>query len=167
MTAKKISPDENADATSFEQTSDPVRRILVADDDPLICQLNSEVLAGNGYEVDTAGDGADAWNALQLKSYDLLITGHKMPNLTGVELVKKIHAARLALPVIMTSGTMPLEELKRHPELPIEAMLHKPYTLAELLTTVGNVLRVFDRACDPSVPPANWRSLPLPDGLQL
>ena len=64
-----------------------------------------------------------------------------MPNMTGVDLLKKLHAAGMALPAIMISGTMPTEELNQHPWLPIEARINKPYTLAEFLGTVKNVLR--------------------------
>ena len=67
----------------------PVQRILVVDDDRMICQLNSDVLSAHGYIVDVAEDGADAWDALQFNTYDLMITDNSMPNLSGVELLKK------------------------------------------------------------------------------
>jgi DNA-binding response OmpR family regulator len=63
-----------------------------------------------------------------------------MPNVTGVELLEKLHAARIALLVIMVSATMPTEELKRHELLPVEATLHKPYNIEDLLKTVKNIL---------------------------
>jgi DNA-binding response OmpR family regulator len=165
MRTIKISREANEAEILFEEPTSPVRRILVADDDLMICQLSSEALTGNGYEVDTAGDGADAWDALQLKSYDLLITDHKMPRLTGVELIKKIHAARMALPVILISGMMPVEELKRHPGLPIEATLLKPYTLTELLFVVRHVLRPFENFAQHAAPPPELDS-PSASGLR-
>jgi DNA-binding response OmpR family regulator len=160
MTANEISQEENEAGTLFENPSNPRRRILVVDDDSIICQLSSEALTGDGYEVDIAEDGAVAWGALQLASYDLLITDHNMPNLTGVELVKKIQAARLPLPVIMASGTMPVEEFKRHPGLPIEALLIKPYTLAELLGVVRNVLRMLENFPQHFAPPPELKPPP-------
>jgi len=118
----------------------PPYRILVVDDNQDIRQLNSEVLMDSGYEVDTAEDGAVAWDALQLNPYDLLVTDNEMPNMSGIDLLDKLHAARKAVPVIMVSGTLPMEELSQHPWLQIEAMLLKPYTIAELLGTVEAVL---------------------------
>ncbi len=143
------------------------QRILLADDEPLILQLNSTVLVESGYEVDTANDGADAWEVLQLKNYHLLITDNDMPRMTGVELVKKVHAARMALPVIMATGTFPEDELSRHPWLQIEATLLKPYSIEELLITVGNVLRVSDGCLEQSAPPPNRQSQPSSNGLRM
>jgi DNA-binding response OmpR family regulator len=83
----------------------------VADDDSDICQLSVRVLVRSGYHVDAAEDGAAAWEALQLKAFNLLITDHDMPRLTGVELVKKLRSARMALPVILVTGRLPVEAL--------------------------------------------------------
>src|ERR1039457_4684287 len=81
------------------------QRILVVDDDPLIRRLNSEVLIYSGYRVDAADDGASAWDALLVNDYDLLITDNDMPKVTGVDLLKKVHATRMAMPVVMAAGT--------------------------------------------------------------
>jgi CheY-like chemotaxis protein len=59
------------------------QRILVAEDDPDIRRLNSEALLCSGYHVDAVENGADAWEALQLKDYDLVVTDYNMPKLTG------------------------------------------------------------------------------------
>ncbi|MBE0543345.1 MAG: response regulator [Verrucomicrobia bacterium] len=120
----------------------PTHRILVVDDDPSTRQLNTVVLTHAGYAVDAAEDGVVAWEALNTDNYDLLITDHNMPKVTGVELVKKLRAVHMALPVILATGTMPTEELDRHPGLQIEATLLKPFTIARLLETVQEVLRV-------------------------
>ena len=66
-----------------------------------IRQLNAEVLIDAGYQVDVAEDGASAGGALQRHNYDLLITDQFLPKVSGVELLKKIHVARMTLPVIM------------------------------------------------------------------
>jgi two-component system sensor histidine kinase/response regulator len=116
-------------------------RILLTDDDLYIRELYSAELIRVGYHVDTATDGADAWKALQNNSYDLLITDYKMPKVTGLELIKKLHLAEIKLPIILISGTMTLVELKKHPELQPDATLAKPFTNAELLEMVKNVLR--------------------------
>lgn len=82
-----------------------VRRILVADDSLTVRELERKLLAGRGYHVETAIDGADAWNALRVGAYDLLVTDIDMPRLDGVELVRRVRAdARLRdLPVIVVS----------------------------------------------------------------
>jgi two-component system alkaline phosphatase synthesis response regulator PhoP len=139
----------------------------VVDDDPHICHLNTEVLIRHGYEVNAVADGAAGWDALKAESYDLLITDNKMPELTGVELLRNLRAARMALPVIMATGSLPKEEFTRYPWLQPSATLLKPYTTEELLGTVREVLRATDGACDQSAPTPVWPSKPSADGLQL
>lgn len=109
-------------------------------------KLHAGILIRAGYDVNTAKDGADAWNTLNLASYDLLITDNKMPKVTGLELIKKLRYENMMLPVILASGTVPEEELKRHPWLLLDATLTKPFTSAELLEVVKQVLRSADNA---------------------
>jgi DNA-binding response OmpR family regulator len=111
-----------------------------------------------------------------------------MPKLTGIELVKKLHATRMALPFIMAVGRLPKEEFTRYPWLQPAATLLKPYTKSELLGTVKKVLRATVSARSPreillaagssgSTPPIsrgeqiaplpNWQSQPSADGLRL
>ncbi len=142
------------------------QRILVVDDDAMIRRLNTEVLNCHGYHVDAAEDGAAAWDAIQENNYDLLVTDHNMPKVTGVGLLKKLHAARLALPVILATGTYPQDELAEHPWLQIDAALLKPYTYDELLTTVKNVLYASAGDVEEFASPPNWRGELSPNRLQ-
>jgi|KBSSwiStaDraftv2_1062776.scaffolds.fasta_scaffold218176_2 DNA-binding response OmpR family regulator len=121
-------------------------RILVVDDDIAIRQLSTDLLTRSGYHVDAAEDGAVAWNTLQTNHYDLVVTDHNMPKVSGIQLVKKLRAARMALPVILVSGALPTEELDRHPRLRLAATLLKPFTAEELLLAVTEVLRATARA---------------------
>jgi two-component system, chemotaxis family, sensor histidine kinase and response regulator WspE len=122
----------------------PFKRVLVVDDDLLIRQLNAAVLNRFGYRTKTAEDGAAAWKALQANSYDLLVTDHNMPKVSGIELVKKVHSAQMALPVILASGDLPWQELGRNPWLQPVATLAKPITGDQLLATVTKVLGEAD-----------------------
>jgi DNA-binding NtrC family response regulator len=115
-------------------------RILLVDDDPEIRSLYAEVLAESGYHVDTATDGASGWRALKAHHYDVLITDNTMPGVTGMELIKKVRSEDMTLPVILASGTAPMDELSENPWIHIEALLPKPYTVAELVKTVEVVL---------------------------
>jgi DNA-binding response OmpR family regulator len=121
--------------------SRPTHRILLVDDDRDVCSLNAEVLVRAGYDVDTAENGTFGWKALQTKRYDALITDNTMPGVTGLDLIKKLRSEDMTLSVILASGTVPAEELNRCPWLQVDALLPKPYTIAELLRTVNQVLR--------------------------
>jgi DNA-binding response OmpR family regulator len=128
-------------------------RILVVEDESDIRKLNTEVLTQSGYSVDAAENGAVAWETIQRHGYDLVLTDYDMPKATGLDLVKKLRAARMALPVIMCTGTLPMEEFTRHPWLQPAALLTKPYTIDELLGTVRQVLLSANGSSRQSMPP--------------
>ena len=138
----------------------PSNRILVVDDDSDLRRLYGFVLCRSGHHVDVAEDGAAGWDALQANRYDLLITEHEMPKLTGVELIKKLRAARMALPVVMAARRLPIEELAQDPSLRLAATLAKPFLAGALLVAVENVLRVADSAEEQIKPQPTWLSQP-------
>jgi DNA-binding response OmpR family regulator len=158
---------EAARAALPRPSKPPPCRILVVEDDKDIRQLNTEALTQCGYHVDAAEDGAAAWNTLQSTGYDLMVTDNEMPKVTGVDLLKKLHAAHLALPVIMATGALPVDEFARHPWLQPAAMLIKPYTLDELVGTVRQVLRVAEGSGGQIAPPAPWQNQLPAEGWQL
>jgi len=126
------------------------RRILVVEDDDDIRRFNAEALNGSGYHVDTAVDGAEGWETLQGNRYDLLITDNNMPRLSGIELIKKLNAARIPVRVILASGVSHAEES----DLRLAATLPKPFTLEELLGTVKKVIGEADD-CESRIPESN------------
>lgn len=81
------------------------KRVLVADDSITVRQLQKQLLESHGYKVKLAVDGMEAWNAIRLGEFDLLITDVDMPRMTGIELVGKVRqeAQLTALPVIIIS----------------------------------------------------------------
>jgi two-component system cell cycle sensor histidine kinase/response regulator CckA len=119
-------------------------RILLVEDDESIRQLTTEILVRSGYEVDVAVDGEAGWRAVQAKRYDLLITDNFMPKVTGIEMVKKLHAAQMQLPVIMATALFPQDEFTQNPWLQAIPTLLKPFKTAELLSTVKEVLSVIN-----------------------
>ena len=126
------------DDLGFEPS--PSQRVLVVEDESDRRQLNTDVLIDAGYQVDVADDGTTAWAALQLSQYDLLITDQFLPKLSGVELLKKIHDARMSLPVIMVTEILPTWEFALHPCLQAATMLRKPYSMGKFLGMVKGVL---------------------------
>lgn len=65
-------------------------RILVVDDEEIIRDSLSFILKEEGYQVDSAVDGADALEKMTAKEYDLVFTDLKMPKVSGMELLEKI-----------------------------------------------------------------------------
>ena len=116
------------------------QRILVVEGDPFLRHLSAEVLIRHGYEVNAAEDGAAALKELQAIHYNLLITDFELPKINGLGLIKKLRAARLALPVVMVAEKLPARELARNPWLQPAATLLKPFAIDTLLATVKVVL---------------------------
>jgi two-component system alkaline phosphatase synthesis response regulator PhoP len=164
MTIEKILPADEPARAPLPGEPNPRQRILVVEDDAAIRQVNSEVLTYSGYHVDAVEDGAAAWDALQLKNYDLMVTDNEMPKVTGIELLQKIQEARMALPVIMATGAPPDDELSRHRLTPPAKTLLKPYTFDELLASVKEVLRAASDSLGEISRPPDWQVQPA-DGL--
>jgi DNA-binding response OmpR family regulator len=161
-----IQPTKELESASPTGRMNAPHRILVVDDEASIRRLITGTLVDSGYHVDAAEDGADAWEALQVNHYDLLITDNNMPKVSGVELLQRLHANRMAMPVIMATGALPKEEFTRNPWIEPAATLLKPYTIAELLETVKAVLRAIGGTREPVAPSLNWPSQTSADGLQ-
>jgi CheY-like chemotaxis protein len=115
-------------------------RILVAEDDPVICRLIAGVLADNNFVVNMAFNGEQAWEALNLNQYDLLVTDNEMPQLTGLELIRRIRKAGMSLPAIVTSGSFSVESARKYPQLKISAVIPKPFWKSEFLDAVRDAL---------------------------
>ncbi len=152
---------------SVQWPAHPHQRILVVDDDSDLRLLYTEALARPGYQVDAAEDGAAGWEALRVNNYNLLITEYSLPRLTGIELVRKLRAARMAMPVVLAAERLPTPELVQNPSLQLAAILPKPFYISELLETVKIVLRATDSLREQIVLPSNWRSQPSAVGLRL
>jgi DNA-binding response OmpR family regulator len=178
-TPRKSEPDSAPPQCQSRRPS----RILVVEDERLVRKVTAKKLIESGYEVDDAEDGEAAWRALQCNSYDLLITDNKMPKVTGVELIRKVRAARMALPIIMATGAEP-EEVTHNPSLQPAAVLLKPFTLKSLLETVRTILLVAapivmlqlcltgslnaqEKASDPQSPARSQDSAAQPDAITL
>jgi acetyltransferase-like isoleucine patch superfamily enzyme/CheY-like chemotaxis protein len=131
---------DESGATARGCNANSPRRILVVEDDQFLRQRNTLALNLSGYAVDTATDGAAAWDALNANCYDLLITDNSMPKVSGIELLKKLRSAKMELPVIMATGTLPTQELAQNPWLEPVALLAKPYVNDQLLEKVKDAL---------------------------
>ena len=140
MNENRLAAGELKMSSQLQGRPPSTHRILVVEDDGSIRELNAKVLSRFGYHVDTAVDGAVAWDALQTSQYDLMITDQNMPKMCGVELLKNIRATGMTLPTIMATAALPEREFARNPFLRPDALLLKPYTVDELLGKVQEVL---------------------------
>ncbi len=113
-------------------------RILVCDDEPHITRAVNMKLTRAGYHVETASDGQSAWEAIERKKPDLLISDCQMPRLGGIQLCQRIRATpELSdLPIILlTAKSLEFDEEVVH-ELWVNEVVAKPFSPRELLKLV-------------------------------
>ena len=145
-TAWEAKPTLPSDAPVQRLTAvEPRARILYVDDEPQLRRLGELVLARSGYEVHTAADGAEAWDALQHAHYNLLITDLDMPCLTGLELATQARLAGMRIPIVLASGSANALRDPVSSWLDLAAQLPKPFGADALVMTVEQVLQVANR----------------------
>ncbi len=79
-------------------------RVLVVDDDPEAVELLREFLGGKGYEVITAGDGAEALRKVKEERPHLILLDIQMPKMDGLEVLRQVKAIDPGVSVIMVTG---------------------------------------------------------------
>lgn len=101
------------------------RRVLVADDSPVVCQLVQEILVSAGYAVQVVHDGVDAVAAIKEHEPDLVMSDMEMPRMNGLDLLAEIRRRTQKLPVIMLTTRGSVEDRQRATELGANAYLLK------------------------------------------
>lgn len=112
--------------------------ILAVDDDVLVLFNTAEMLRDDGHRVSTAHSAAQALEQLGDNRFDLLITDHAMPKMTGAQLALEVQRIQPDLPVLLVSGYAEIAAGSAAEELPL---LAKPFTQAALLQAIASVVQ--------------------------
>jgi len=120
-----------------------IKRILVVEDEPAICELCRRVLTTEGFEIDIAVDGKLAQDMLDEKDYALCLIDIRIPVMNGKQLYQVIVGKhqKLAEGVIFTTGETADEHTKHFLEVAGRPFLFKPFTPDELKAIVRETLR--------------------------
>src|SRR5579884_4039882 len=108
--ALPIQPQLSAgDGSETERTGPPDRheaRLLVVDDEPFVANVLLSSLTRAGYRVTVAHSGPEALRRLREDpgAYDIVLTDHGMPGMTGLQLVEQIKQEQPGLPVLLLTG---------------------------------------------------------------
>lgn len=108
--------------------------ILVVEDEKAVAHMIAMVLGGPASKVATARNG---WEALikigvAVRPFDVVITDHRMPRMTGLELVRRLRARNFGGKILVLSAHLSDEDISAYEELGVDMMMSKPFDFDEL-----------------------------------
>lgn len=117
------------------------KKILVIDDDLLVAKSLSKLLGTRGFEVSIAHNGLEAINNITKLDFDLIISDIRMPDMDGIETLKKISEEYAQLnkkvpPKIVITGYSIDEAYRQASELGVEGYLYKPFDSDKFIQTI-------------------------------
>ncbi len=119
---------------------DEKEKILVVDDAPVVLRVIRKILSSRGYTIITASSALDAIGILESEPIDLVITDYKMPNVSGLDLIRHVRENFTNTEVIMITGYPTIEGAVEAVKTGAEEYLTKPFTGEELLDAVKKVI---------------------------
>lgn len=113
-------------------------RILVVDDDADFGEMYKALLAQHGYQVTAFTRGTDALEYFEKDpaAFDVVVTDHIMPGMSGLELAKKLLEIRPDLPILLSTGLGRQNSQSMVSEAGIRERLFKPTPLSELIAAI-------------------------------
>ena len=122
-------------------------RVLIVDDDPMVCAAIEIYLARHGFDVTIADGGEAGLRALEEAGFDLMLVDIFMPHMRGFESIRIFHERAPTVPLVAMSGyafanlDSPAPDFLRMAlELGAARCLRKPFTPAALLTVINECL---------------------------
>ena len=116
-------------------------RILVVEDEEAISMALADDLGMEGYEVETARDGAQGWSMAKEGSYDLIILDVMLPRMDGFEVCRRLRAASVDVPILMLTAKSQEIDKVLGLELGADDYVTKPFSPRELIARVRAILR--------------------------
>jgi DNA-binding NtrC family response regulator len=116
-----------------------VLEILVVEDSKPLRDMLVHVLKEDGTHVDSAKDGKDALDRYYSAPYDLVITDLNMPEISGIELIKRIREKDELVEFIIITGYASLESAIEAIKAGAFDYIIKPFKVEELMVAVRNV----------------------------
>ena len=116
-------------------------RILVVEDEEHLATLVAEVLGREGYAAEVVGDGRTALARALVEPFDLLVVDWMLPDLDGVQVIKRLRAADIGVPVLMLTARSQVEDRVEGLDAGADDYLPKPFAFPELLARVRALAR--------------------------
>ena len=115
--------------------------ILLADDELMLGDLLAELLETNGYTVIKVTSGKEVLRILTEEiKVDLAIIDYNMPEMSGLDTIAEIRKLNLNLPIILSSGSMWVEDDSELTKYHINSQIQKPYEFETMLSTIQKLI---------------------------
>jgi len=115
--------------------------ILFVDDNADICDLVQAVLQGAGFRVSTADSTASALQLAASERFDALLLDYWMPDLTGIELCRRIRAFDQTTPILICSGAVTQADKEAATLAGAQGYVNKPFYSSELIQALRSSLK--------------------------
>lgn len=117
-------------------------RILLAEDEDVLRMLVLDTLEDEGYLIDEATDGDEAYQKIMSTEYDLVLLDYMMPGMTGIEVIEKVrqHPDKQQLKIMMLTAKSQQSDRERAEEIGANYFFSKPFSPLELIDVVGGIL---------------------------
>jgi DNA-binding NtrC family response regulator len=112
-------------------------KIMVLDDEPIVCKRLKPALEKQGYEVDTFTESAEAMEQIRRIDYDIIITDLKMKGIDGMQLLGEAKRRLPRTEVIVITGFATMETAKESFQHGVFDFIAKPFKLREIQSVVS------------------------------
>jgi DNA-binding NtrC family response regulator len=112
-------------------------RIMVLDDEPIVCKRLKPALEKQGYQVDTFTESADAMEQIEEVEYDIIITDLKMKGVDGMKLLGEAKRRWPKSEVIVITGFATMDTAKESFHKGVFDFIAKPFKLTEIQQVVS------------------------------
>lgn len=112
-------------------------RIMVLDDEPIVCKRLKPALEKLGYEVDAFTQSPEAMHQIQRISYDIVITDLKMKEIDGMQVLSEAKKRHPGTEVIVITGFATMETAKQSLQMGVFDFIAKPFKLSEIQEVVN------------------------------
>jgi len=119
--------------------------ILVMEDDVNVAKGLEMVLADDGCDVNLAGTGALALEAFNQKRFDLLVADLRLPDIDGMEVIRKVKAQTPDVQVIVVTGYGTTATAVEAMKLGVADFIPKPFTEDQIKAAINNALRTHEQ----------------------
>jgi two-component system cell cycle response regulator len=124
--------------------NDNVKRILIVEDDNNTLSVLKEALENHGYLTAVSKTGAEALGAINIFNPHLVLTDHNMPDMTGLEMLKKLRSKENYVTVIFVSARGDGDFVAKVLRMGADDYVRKPFMLDELISRIEVSLRNND-----------------------